>query len=189
MTIGAAVRRQRAGSLLPPSRRSLIVVAAAVAVLTAAAAIALTVGGGGQPRVAVVDRGSGEGAGDLVYERVVESGERFVLEHTHSVTRRLVRETFSVLDGETIALEELWFDEFGPNLPAGPEVFDHDVTWLHEDGAFRVLHHRHPIGVVPLRVGSATVDHTLTFADGERVRLLDIAPRGAWVDLIVRTGQ
>jgi hypothetical protein len=52
-----------------------------------------------------------------------------------------------------------------------------------------VIHHSHPIGVVPLRVGSATVDHTLTFADGERIRLLDIAPRGAWVDLIVRTGQ
>jgi hypothetical protein len=186
VTTGAAVRRQRAGSLLPPSRRSLIVVTAAVAVLTAAAAIALTVGGG-QPRFAVVDRGSGEGAGDLVYEREVEPGETFVLEHTHSVTRRLVRETFSVLDGETIALEELWFDEFGPNLPAGPEVFDHDVTWLHEGGAYRVVHHSYPIGVVPLRVGSATVDHTLTFADGQRVRLLDIAPRGAWVDLIVRT--
>ncbi|HEX6232214.1 MAG TPA: DUF1850 domain-containing protein [Jiangellaceae bacterium] len=187
MITGAEVRRQRAGSLLPPTRRSVIAVAAAVAVLVATAAIAVTWRGAAEMRFAVVDRGDGKGAGDLVYERAVEPGETFVLEHTHSVTRRLVRETFSVLDGETIALEELWFDEFGPNLPAGPEVFDHDVTWLREDGAFRVLHHRHPIGVVPLRVGSATVDHTLTFADGQRVRLLDIAPRGAWVDLIVRT--
>lgn len=165
----------------------MIAIAAAVVVLAAAAALVFVWSGTGDPRLVVLAR-SGEGAGEVVYERAVEPGETFVLEHTHSVTRRLVRETFSVLDGETIALEELWFDEFGPNLPAGPEVFDHDVTWLHEDGAFRVLHHTHPIGVVPLRVGSAEVDHALTFADGEQVRLLDIAPRGAWVDLIVRTG-
>jgi hypothetical protein len=169
---------------LPPHRRRVIAIAAVAVVLAAAAAVAWLAA---RPvQLAVVVRGTG--ADELVYERPVELGETFVLEHTHSVTRRLVRETFSVLDGESIALEELWFDEFGPNLPAGPEVFDHEVSWLHEDGAYRVLHHSHPLGVVPLRVGSAEVDHTLTFADGERVRLLDIAPRGAWVDLIVRTG-
>jgi hypothetical protein len=173
---------------LPPSRRRGLAIAASAAVLAVAAALVYLWWGADQPHLAVVHRDGDGGPGEVVYERAVEPGETFVLEHTHSVTRRLVRETFSVLDEETIALEELLFDEFGPNLPAGPEVFDHAVTWVHEDGAYRVLHHGHPIGVVPLRVGSAEVDHTLTFADGDRVRLLGIAPRGAWVDLIIHTG-
>jgi hypothetical protein len=188
VTTSAEVRRERSGSPFSPARRRLLAIVTAAVMVAAAAAVVWLWPGASGLRLAVVDRGTGQGPGEVVYERAVEPGEAFVLEHTHSVTRRVVRETFSVLDGETIALEELWFDEFGPNLPAGPEVFDHEVTWLHEEGAYRVVHHSHPIGVVPLRVGSAEVDHTLTFADGEQIRLLDIAPRGAWVDLVVRTG-
>jgi hypothetical protein len=123
-----------------------------------------------------------------VHTHEVEIDTTFTLEHTHSVTKRTVRETFSVQEGPLIALEELWFDEPGPNLPSGPEPLgDGMTTFLREGGAFRVLHHGHPIGTVPLLVGSAEVDHVLNFAAGEQVRLLDVADPGTPVELRVRS--
>jgi hypothetical protein len=114
--------------------------------------------------------------GQVAFDREVVIGDRVVLEHTHSVTGRVVRETFSVADHGTIALEELWFDAPGPNLPTGPETLgDRTTTFLEEDGAYRVLHDGAPLGTVPLLVGSEDVDHVLVFGDGQRVRLLDVA--------------
>ena len=126
------------------------------------------------------------GEGEVVFSRDLDVGDTFRLEHTHSVTRRPVIETFSVQDRSTIAIEELRFDEPGPNLPAGPEPLgDGMTTFLHEDGAFRVLHHGHPIGTLPLMVGGPDVDHRVVFADGQRVRLLDVVRRGERVELSV----
>lgn len=127
-------------------------------------------------------------ASAVAYARPVAIGETFTLEHTHSVTERLVVETFSVHDASTIALEELWFDEFGPNLPTSAEQVGEHATFLQEDGAFRVLHHGHPIGSVPLLVGSPSVDHVLRFEDGTSVRLLDVAPARSRVELLVGGG-
>ncbi|RNL86254.1 DUF1850 domain-containing protein [Halostreptopolyspora alba] len=108
------------------------------------------------------------------------------MEHTHSVTKRPVDEVFSVGDGG-ILMQELRFDEFGANLPAGPQrIGDTTTTFLHENGEFRVLHHGRPLGTVPLRVGGPKVDHVLTLPGGTRVRLLDLAPRGTFVELGVR---
>ena len=145
-------------------------------------ALALPLRGQG-PRFEIYDHATGT----VAYERPVAEGATITLEHVHSVTKRPVRETFSVHDANTIALEELWFDAFGPNLPAGPEqTGDTTTTFIREDGGFRVLHHSKPIGVVPVRVGSPDVDHTVIFEDGSAVRLLDVAARGAHVDLRVR---
>lgn len=120
-----------------------------------------------------------------VHTRVVEPGERFMLQHTHSVTGRLVRETFSVTAGG-VAMEELWFDEFGPNLPAGPEEINGTrTTFLIENGAFRVLHHGRLLPTVPLRAGSPAVDHVVTFADGTSLRLLDVVRPAAFVEFRV----
>lgn len=139
-------------------------------------------GGGQATSFEVWDHGRGE----VAFARELEVGDRFRLEHTHSVTRRPVVETFSVGDASTIALEELWFDEPGPNLPAGADAVGHaGATFLHEDGAFRVLHHGHPIGSLPLMVGGVGVDHQLVFEDGQRVRLLDVVRRGERVELTV----
>jgi hypothetical protein len=169
----------------PPRRRLSGSVAAAALVAVAATALVVAWLSAGGPATAQLEVRDGE-AGTVVFARPMAAGESFQLTHTHSVTKRPVVETFSVADAETLALEELWFDEFGPNLPAGPEQLGDHVTFLHEDGAYRVLHHGFRIGTVPVRVGSPPVDHVLTFADGERVRLLDIARAGAWVELGVR---
>jgi hypothetical protein len=139
--------------------------------------------GSGEIRLEIYDHGEDA----VVFTRVVGSGESFDLEHTHSVTKRLVVETFSVDETPQILLDELWFDEFGPNLPAGSEqIGDRTTTFIHEDGAYRVLHHSFPIGTVPVRVGSEAVDHVLVFSDGERVRLLDVARAGEYVELAVQ---
>ncbi|RAW16390.1 DUF1850 domain-containing protein [Phytoactinopolyspora halophila] len=129
------------------------------------------------------------GADEVVYSRPVTAGETFRLEHTHSVTNRPVVEIFAIDDeAPAILLRELRFDEFGPNLPAGAEELgdDGETTFVHENGAYRVLHHDMRIGTVPLRVGSDAVDHTVVFADGERLRLLDVTRRGEYVELAVR---
>lgn len=126
------------------------------------------------------------GESAVVFARQLEVGATFRLEHTHSVTRRPVVETFSVQDESTLAIEELWFDEPGPNLPAGSEPSgEGHTTFLREDGAFRVLHHGAAIGSLPLMVGGPSVDHTVVFADGERLRLLDVVRRGERVELAV----
>jgi hypothetical protein len=124
-----------------------------------------------------------------LHTRQVTAGETFVLRHTHSVTRRPVVETFSVAGPAGIAMEELWFDEFGPNLPAGPEQIGEVTTTFHaEDGAFRVEHHGRLLPTVPLRVGSASVDHVLTFSDGTRLRLLDLTRPAAFVEIRIAGG-
>lgn len=146
----------------------------------AAAAMVGLAGSGLELRVYDVESGT------VVYARSVEIGESFQLEHTHSVTERPVVETFAVGDDTELLLREMWFDDFGPNLPAGPEQLDgHPVTFRHDDGAYRVRHHDAPIGTLPLRVGSPEVDHTVVFSDGRRLRLLDVARRGAYVELAV----
>jgi len=123
---------------------------------------------------------------EVVHVRAIEVGETFQMVHIHSVTRRPVIETFSVKDPTTLAIEELWFDEPGPGLPAGSEqIGDRTTTFLAEDGAFRVLHHGHPIGSVPMIVGSASVDHVLKFEDGTQLRLRDVARSGSAVELLV----
>lgn len=187
MTPGGAAAAVRPGAPAAPPRRRLpaSVAVAALVVVAAATVLAATLASGFDEvtaRLEVHDRG----AGTVVYTRPMDAGESFKLTHIHSVTKRPVIETFSVADPETLALEELWFDEFGPNLPAGPEQLGSHATFQHEDGAYRVRHHGFRIGTVPVRVGSATVDHTLTFTDGEEVRLLDIARAGSWVELVVR---
>lgn len=135
-----------------------------------------------RPRLEIVD----QRAERVVYSRPVIAGERFQLTHTHSVTRRPVEEIFSV-GPKGIHLEELRFDEFGPNLPSGPERIDGvTTTFRHVAGEYRVSHHGRPLGTLPLLTGGPKVDHAVIFADGRRVRLLDVAPPRSPVELRIR---
>ncbi len=137
--------------------------------------------GGDDARLQVVEQTTGE----VLAERDVASGERFELRHVHSVTDREVIETFSVDRRAGIALEELWFDEHGANLPTGSERIGETTTTYEEqaDGSFLVRHHGHVIGTLPLLVGSSQVDHRIAFTDGEGWRLLDVARSGARVEV------
>lgn len=174
------------GTLRQWAPRRLVAAAALLAAVTAGATgLALAAGDGPAGlRLEIYDHSTQQ----TVHTRVVEPGEIFRMRHTHSVTRRPVFETFSVT-ADGIAMEEMWFDEFGPNLPVGPEeIGDTRTTFLLENGAFRVLHHSRLLPTVPLRVGSPSVEHVLTFADGTRLRLLDVAAPAAHVELRVTAG-
>lgn len=129
----------------------------------------------------VIDHDTGE----VVFQRQMAVGETFELRHMHSVTGREVAETFSVLDEATLAIEELRFDEHGPNLPAGPQHVGEHATYETDGGLVRVRHHGHPIGTLPLMIGSEGVDHTVIFEDGARLRLLDEVRRGSRVELVL----
>ena len=175
----------------PPGRsrslgRAVTAIVAVTASVTGVVLYATLTGGGGTSQFEVRDQLSGE----VYYARPMELGETFTLQHIHSVTRRPVIETFSVLDAETVAIEEMWFDQPGPNLPTGPEQLgDGETTFIYEDdGSYRVVHHSYPIGSVPLLVGSESVNHTLTFTDSDDIRLLDIAERGTAVEFTIRSG-
>ncbi len=160
-----------------------------VAAVLAVTAMALVVG--------QLTWGAGEGAeatrltvvapenGEVVYGRDMTVGETFELRHIHSVTRREVVETFSVLDEDTVAIETLVFDEHGPNLPAGPSHVGEHVTYERDGAVVRVDHHGHPIGTLPLLVGGAQVDHTMVFEDERRVRLLELVPTGTRLEVTV----
>ncbi|MFP4312538.1 MAG: DUF1850 domain-containing protein, partial [Nitriliruptoraceae bacterium] len=128
-----------------------------------------------------------EGAtGPVLFERAVEPGERVELHHTHSVTRRPVVEIFGVDTTPTLTLEGMLFDHPGPNLPTGPERFgDRLTSFTTVDGVYRVDHHAYPIGRVTILVGRPSVDHTLVFQDGTRVRFLDLTRAGAAIELEV----
>ncbi len=190
MSPHVAVAEASPGTPATPPRRRLRAGATAAAFAAAAVAAGLAVwllaATPGQTPTATTFQVVDHPAGVTVYERELRVGERFRLEHTHSVTRRPIIETFSVPAADTLALEELWFDEPGPNLPAGPEQMGGTTTtFTSDDGAFRVLHHGHEIGTLPLMVGGADVDHVLEFADGERLRLLDVTRSGSRVELLV----
>ncbi len=172
-----AGRAPREAPATPVRRRAVVVTAMMLFATTAVVLVAL--GGSGSTVFVVRD-----GEAVVRHERPVRVGERFALHHTHSVTGRPVVETFSVLDASTLAIEELWFDRHGANLPTGPETIDgFTTTYLEQDGAYRVLHHGRPIGELPLVVGSESVDHVVEFEDGTRVHLLDITDRWSPVTL------
>lgn len=124
--------------------------------------------------------------GEELLRRAIVPGERFELQHTHSVTRRPVVETFGVDATDQLTLEGMVFDHPGPNLPTGPERFGDQLTsFVTVDGVYRVDHHGYPIGRVTIRVGRRTVDHTLVFDDGTRVRFLDLTRAGGAIELEV----
>lgn len=179
---GATTTRSPSHPRRPAARTRMVVVAALAATTIGVVllTIVLLTSAGDGPRLVVrdVERDT------QVYERPMEVGERFVLQHTHSVTERRVVETFSALDPSTVAVEELWFDEHGANLPRGPErIGDSMTTYIEEADGYRVVHDSYAIGSLPLLVGSPGVDHVLIFADGERLRLLDVARAGARIEV------
>lgn len=188
ITRAAVQGRTSAVSTSPARRRTPRTVASVAAAALATATVvtvALLVPGDRTPQLEIHDH-----SGDTVTRvRSVEVGETFALVHTHSVTGRPVVETFSVLDAETVAIESLVFDEHGPNLPAGPAHVGEHATYTTDGRVVRVDHHGHPIGSLPLVIGSDGVNHRVIFSDGQRLRLLDVAERGSRVEIVVAPPQ
>ncbi|HWI60858.1 MAG TPA: DUF1850 domain-containing protein [Symbiobacteriaceae bacterium] len=60
-------------------------------------------------------------SGGLLWAAPIRPGDQFSLRWTHTVTRRPVAETYTVEPDGRIRLVQMVFDQFGPNLPSGPE--------------------------------------------------------------------
>lgn len=123
----------------------------------------------------------------IVYRRLMKVNETFTLEFTHSVTKRPVYEVYYVKTRNNLAVKEMRFDEFGPNLPAGPETFQGETTeFVVEDGKFKVLYENRILDTVTLRTGKEIANHTLIFEDGTEVPFLEITPGGSLVEYYVK---
>ncbi|WP_238580892.1 DUF1850 domain-containing protein [Streptomonospora alba] len=141
--------------------------------------------GGRRLRFVAADAGSGR----VVLSVPVAAGERVTLRYTHSVSKRPVEEEFSISATGGLLMQEMRFDTFGANLPAGPEhIGSTTTTFLRERDGYRVLHHGRPLGDVQLMVNSSRSGQVLLLPGGERVRLLDVADYGTRVELSVRGG-
>lgn len=124
---------------------------------------------------------------EVIFSKYLRVGEAFTLEFTHSVTKRPVYEVYYVKDRDTLALKEMRFDAYGPNLPAGPEKMGSETTeFIIEDGSYRVLFQNRTFDSIILRTGSVIANHTLVFEDGSRVPFLDVTPGGTLVVYHVR---
>lgn len=154
-----------------------LLVLAVVSVLLAAAALS------GPPARDVTFGVIDVEAGSVLAAYELASGEPITLQHRHSVTRRMVRERFTLDADGSIRLIDLWFDTHGPNLPAHADMLPEGATLHIEDGGYRVVHTSTTMELLPLLVGGDDVDHELVFADGTTVRLLAVARAGAALHL------
>lgn len=125
-------------------------------------------------------------SGDIVYQRMVRVGDEFTLHYVHSVTKRPVDEVFKIDNRHELALVEMRYDSFGANLPVGSELLSGEKTdFIVEKDFYRISYQNRKFDVVPLRVGQVIADHAVKFADGPKVRLLDITQGGEYIELYV----
>ncbi len=125
-------------------------------------------------------------SGRVLFQKRLGVDESFTLHYIHSVTNQPVDEIFYIKDKYTLALREMRYDSFGANLPVGPEQLKNETTQFHKrDGYYQILYENRSFDVVPLRVGQVVANHKLFFEDGSKVRFLDIAKGGAYVEYFV----
>lgn len=124
----------------------------------------------------------------IIFEKRIKIGTDFTLSYIHSVTNRPVYEVFTIHDKNTLALREMRFDSFGANLPAGPEQFNDQTTYFTiKDGYYKVTYTDHTFDEISLRVGKIIPNHTLIFADGTKLRFLDLVAGGTHVEFYVQS--
>ncbi len=125
-------------------------------------------------------------SGALLFQKILSVDETFKLHYIHSVTNQPVDEVFYVKSTRTLALKEMYYDSFGANLPVGPEQLrDETTTFIKEGDHYKVVYENRAFDVVPLRVGQVVANHTLIFDDGSKLRFLDVASGGAYVEFYV----
>ncbi|SFG41490.1 protein of unknown function [Planifilum fulgidum] len=120
----------------------------------------------------------------VVFRRLIRVGETFSMVHTHSITKRPVRETFRVTEDRRIAIVEMEFDRFGANLPVRPEKDGDGLTeFLVRDGKYVVRYDETVYPSLDLRVGQVIARHRLHFDDGTVADLARLAGGGTYVQI------
>lgn len=120
----------------------------------------------------------------IVFRRLIPVGETFSMIHTHSITKRPVRETFRVTKDRRIAIVEMEFDHFGANLPVRPEKDGSGMTeFLIRNGKYIVRYDETIYPALDLRVGRVIAHHRLKFSDGTIADLVRLAGGGTYVQI------
>lgn len=115
----------------------------------------------------------------LLYQIWIKPEDTFSIHWTHSVTKQPVIETYYVQEELTIGIKEMFFNEHGPNLPAGPES---GTKWEIKDGMFRVYNYDVSFEKLPVRIGQVVADHTFYYSHHE-VPLRELASPGGFVEI------
>jgi hypothetical protein len=97
----------------------------------------------------------GRGAG-LYWALLARPGQEFTLAWTHTVSRSPVTETYTIDTDSRLSLREMVFDQYGPNLPAGPEG---GTVWRIERDRWVVTGYQYHLDRLNLGVGP--YDHHL----------------------------
>ncbi|WP_283408806.1 DUF1850 domain-containing protein [Anoxynatronum buryatiense] len=109
----------------------------------------------------------------------IEKGETFTIIWTHSVTRQPVTEVYRLNDDLTIGIEEMLFNEHGPNLPSGPEG---STLWEIKNGMFRVYNYDMVFEALPVRIGQMVADHTLVIRH-KTIPLQELSRPGGFITI------
>ncbi len=116
---------------------------------------------------------------ELVYQQKAKVGDFFDIHWIHSVTLRPVTETYKFEALDKIPIIKMTFDEFGPNLPAHPEL---NQYWIIENGKFNVLGYELVFERVPVTIGAVVSNHSLIY-DGKTTYLKDVYRPGGYVHI------
>ncbi|MDW7671812.1 MAG: DUF1850 domain-containing protein [Bacillota bacterium] len=118
----------------------------------------------------------------LVSQWRAEAGDTFHITWTHSVTNQPVKEVYQINDNLMIGIQEMFFNEHGPNLPFGPEG---GTQWEIRDGMFRVYNYDTVFEALPVRIGQIVADHTLYYQE-HIIALREVSRPGGFVMIRAR---
>lgn len=107
----------------------------------------------------------------LLWAVWAREGTEFDLTWTHTVTLRPVTETYGIEPGPLLHLRQMVFDQYGPNLPAGPEA---GTTWRVEPDRFVVTGYQ--VRLQRLDTAVSPIAHTLRIGGRELDLIAGIGP-------------
>jgi hypothetical protein len=117
----------------------------------------------------------GEGA---FFSKEAEAGERFALQHVHSLTNRPIEEIYELDIERGVVLQEVIFDSTGlgaPDIKAGDQ-------WRIVDGKYHIYNMNRQIGILRLRV-SYLNDQVLKPRDHPAVSLRSLGSPGDLLEI------
>lgn len=109
--------------------------------------------------------------GRLLWAVQAREGQAFDLTWTHTVTLRPVTETYGIEPGPLLYLRQMVFDQYGPNLPAGPEG---GTIWRVEPDRFVVTGYQ--IRLEQLNTAVSPIAHALQIGGRELDLIAGIGP-------------
>ncbi len=110
----------------------------------------------------------------LIWAVRTTPGARFTLRWTHTVTLRPVEEEYEVGVDRLLHLRQMSFDQYGPNLPAGPEE---GTVWRVEPDRWVVTGYQ--IHLERLHLGLSHIDHRLLIGGRELDLIRADQPNGS----------